>query len=191
MAEMLIELGVLLLGDVGAGLAPECRALVGGDLLAVALDGDRPGDVVGPFTDDGLEAVGLEELVGVGLHVQDDVGACHVAGCRCKRVAALAFRRPAPGLGLADATRGHLDAVRDHEGGVEADAELADQRRPILRFGVRETGRDILAEGAGAGAGDGAEIAGELVPAHADAVVADGQQAARLVRHDADGGTVG
>ena len=33
---------------------------------------------------------------------------------------------------LAGLARDHLDLVGDHEGGIEADAELADQRHVLL-----------------------------------------------------------
>ena len=75
-AEVAVELGVALLRlDLGLRLAPERRALVRRLVLAVAGDGDRDGDVVGPLADDRLQAEGLEELLGVGLDVQHDVGA--------------------------------------------------------------------------------------------------------------------
>ena len=82
-----------------------------------------------------------------------------------------------PGL-----ARRHLDPVGDHEGGIEADAELADQAGPVLGLG----GGQRRAERAGAGAGDGAQVVDQLLPAHADAVVGDQQGAGVLVGHDAD-----
>ena len=72
------------------------------------------------------------------------------------------------------------DLVRDHERRIEADAELADQAAAVL--GLVE----LADEGAGAGAGDGAEVVDQLLPVHADAVVGDGQRAGRLVAADAD-----
>ena len=52
-------------------------------------------------------------------------------------------------------------------------------------------GRDLGTESARAGAGDGAEVAGELLLAHADAGVRDGDGAGRLVGRDANGGFAG
>ena len=72
------------------------------------------------------------------------------------------------------AARDHVDPVRHHEGRIEADAELADQRGALGRLG----GLDPLHEGLGAGARDGAERLDHLVAAHADAVVLDGEPAA-------------
>ena len=89
---------------------------------------------------------------------------------------------PGEGLLAAGLAGGDLHPVGDHEGGVEADAELADQAGAVLRLGVGQG----LAEGAGAGAGDGAEVVDHLLPGHADAVVGDQQGAGLLVGDDAD-----
>ena len=72
-----------------------------------------------------------------------------------------------------------VDAVGDHEGRIEADAELADE------LGVVLGGLEPFQEGARAGARDRAQRLGHLVAAHADAVVLDGE--ALVVRIGADG----
>ena len=133
-AEVAVELGVALLADLGLRLAPERRALVRRLVLAVAGDGDRDGDVVGPLADDRLQAEGLEELLGVGLEVQHDVGARLGAAGGDQRVLALALGGPGPGLVGAGPARGDLHPVGDHEGGVEADPELADEGGPVRRL---------------------------------------------------------
>ena len=90
---------------------------------------------VGPHQ--ALELERLEVALGVLLEMQHDLGAARhaprllVAGRRHLEAGA-ARRGPDPGFGRAGAAAGHLDAVGDHEGGVEADAELADQARPSL-----------------------------------------------------------
>jgi hypothetical protein len=83
-----------------------------------------------------------------------------------------------------------VDAVGDHEGAVEADAELADEVDVGLLAAVL-----LLAEAAEelerAGVGDRAEVAGRLLFAHADAAVLEHQDAASRVRLDPDlGGRV-
>ena len=104
------------------------------------------------------------------------------------RVAGAMVNCPAPSEAQVNASsepalrRGDLDPVGDHEGGVEADAELADQAGPLLGLGRGQRG----AERAGAGTGDGAEIVDQLLPPHADAVVGDQQCARLLVGNDAD-----
>ena len=65
----------------------------------------------------------------------------------------------------AGAAADHDDALGDHEGRIEADAELADQTDAVL--GLRQTRHERF----GAGARDGAEIVDQLLPVHADAAV--------------------
>ena len=67
------------------------------------------------------------------------------------------------------------DAIGDHEGRVEADAELADQAGAVL--GLGQPGE----KGFGAGTRDGAEIVDQLLPVHADAVVDHRKRAGLLV----------
>ena len=97
---------------------------------------------------------------------------------------ALAVGRPAEGVRLAGAARLDHDLVGDHEGGIEADAELADQR---LRLLAGVLGGQLVEEGLGAGAGDGAEARGQVLAGHADAVVGDGQRLGFRVERDGDG----
>ena len=85
--------------------------------------------------------------------------------------AAFAVGRPHPGRVRTGAARNHVHPVGDHEGRIEADAELADQRGFLVRLG----GFDPVDEGFGAGPGDGAERLDHLLAAHADAVVFDGE----------------
>ena len=69
----------------------------------------------------------------------------------------------------------------DHERRVEADAELADQPDVLGRFAAQ-----LLDEGRGARARDGAELGNQLVMAHADAVVGDGDRLGLGVERDGD-----
>ena len=78
-----------------------------------------------------------------------------------------------PGFAAAGAARQHIDPVGHHEGGVEADAELADQGRAFAVLARLQ----LLDEGARARARDGAERLDHLVAAHADAVVLDRERA--------------
>ncbi len=87
------------------------------------------------------------------------------------RIGALAVGRPLPRLLAAGAARDHVDALGHRERRVEADAELADQRRA---FGALRR-LDAIQERLGAGAGDGAERLDHLLARHADAVVLDGE----------------
>ena len=96
---------------------------------------------------------------------------------------ALAVGRPAKGVRLAGAARFDHDLVGHHEGRIEADAELADQR---LRLLARVFRRQLVEEGLGAGAGDGAEARGQVLARHADAVVGDGERLLVGIERDGD-----
>ena len=87
---------------------------------------------------------------------------------------------PDPDFFRAGAAADHLDAVGDHEGGIETDAELADQRGALLAF------REALDECARARAGDGAEIVDQLLPIHADAGIGDGERPRLGIGPDTD-----
>ncbi len=100
--------------------------------------------------------------------------------------AGLAVAGPAIGLLFAGFARDDFDLVGDHEGAVEADAELADEVGVL--FGVAgELREEVL----GAGAGDGAEVRDEVVFAHADAGVGDGEGVVRFVELEIDAGVEG
>jgi hypothetical protein len=183
MAEMAVELVVGLLGDLGSRLAPQRGAFVGRQVLAIAGNGDRQSDVVGPLPHDRLKPDRIEVLIAVRLDVQHDVGACGLARRgHDGELATAAVGGPGERLLGTRLARGHLHAVGDHEGGVEADTELADQAGPLLGLGRGQR----RAECAGAGPGDGAQIVDQLLPTHADAVIGNMQGAGVLVGHDAD-----
>ena len=181
-----VEIGVLRGGDLGPGLGPE-RGAVGdlGRLGARLLDdGDRHRHVAGLRLDDALELEALGVGLGVLHQMKDDARAARrrlFERGRRHRERALAVGRPQPGFVAAGAAGDNVDPVGDHEGRVEADAELPDQGgafAALRRF-------DLLHEGPGAGARDGAERLDHLVAAHADAVVLDRQLP--LVGIDRDG----
>ena len=96
---------------------------------------------------------------------------------------ALAVRRPAPGLVRPGAARVDGDFVRDHERRIEADAELPDEGGGFL---ARVFGRELVQEGLGAGAGDGAKPARQVVAGHADAIVREGQGLGVRIDRDFD-----
>ena len=82
--------------------------------------------------------------------------------------------------------RVHVDARRDHERGVETDAELPDDLEPgVLVLGRLGVGFEELER---TRAGDGAEVLDDLVAGHPDAVVFDGDGARVVVELDGDAG---
>ena len=153
-------------------------------LAALDLHLDGPAHVVGVLLDQGLEFPDLQEaavdlLVGVGLDVHDDVGADLFAVDFTDGVAVGAGALPHDALFLPELAGEDGDLVGHHKGRVKAHAELADDAQ-ILRL----AGIHLRLEGAGAGAGDNAQILLRLLQAHADAVVAHGDGARLLVGDD-------
>ncbi len=118
--------------------------------------------------------------------MEDDARAPLGRGLECERrdgERTLAVGRPAPRMRLARPARVDHDVVGDHEGGIEADAELADQRLGLL---ARVLGRQLVEKSLGAGAGDGAEARGQVLARHADSIVGDGQRLLVRVQRDGD-----
>ena len=202
---ILIEAGVLLVGDFTLLLLPDGYHAVQGLQLGVSLPLglvvlglgvgfglltallplhlDGVADIVAVLLDDGHDAILVEEVVvvvglGVGLDVEDDVGARRLLLGRLQLIAVRTAGLPLPCLvgavGLGDDR--HL--VGHHEGGVEADAELADDVDVLVLV--------VLLEVEGAGVGDGAEVLLQLLLRHADAVIGDGKGAAVLVAGEQD-----
>src|SRR3546814_17478122 len=73
----------------------------------------------------------LQELGRVFANVEDDTGAAQFGVALGDREAAFSVRAPRPGLRLSGLAARDLDRVGDHEGRIEADAALADER-PVL-----------------------------------------------------------
>ena len=121
---------------------------------------------------------------------------CHVAGF--DGVSAVGGRFPLPAFLRAclAGDQGHL--VRNHEGRIEAHAELTDQvlhrgvglhflAGSFFRFfgdlvGFFQFGKKLF----GAGLGDGADVFDDLFFRHADTVVGDGQRFSLFIGSEAD-----
>ena len=172
-----IKFGVFLGRHLGFGVGPDRRAVADAALFGAEFldEVDRHRDRAGMVADDALERPGLEEF----LRGVDEVK--RHAGPALRRVfererrdgeRAFAVRRPAPRLLSPGAARVDGHFVRDHERRIEADAELAYEGGGFL---ARVLGRELVEEGLGAGAGDGAKPLGQVFAGHADAVVREGQ----------------
>ena len=112
--------------------------------------------------------------------MHDDVGAHLRLFAGGDGVAVGARALPAVSLLLTVLLRHHRDPVRRHEGGVEAHAELTDDVHVFIVLA------HLLPELVGAAGGDDAQIVLQLLLAHADAVVADGQGAPLRIGLDSD-----
>lgn len=126
-----------------------------------------------------LAGEGAEGLIGgVVLQVHDDVGAVLSALGRLDVIAVDAVGFPGPGLVASDGAGDDAHLLAHHEGGVETDAELADDVHigevvEALRLAGLAFGSGL---GLGSfefervGMGDGAEVLVQFVLGHADAV---------------------
>ena len=155
-------------------------------MLDVHLDG--PADIVGILLYKRLELPDLEEgavylLLGVGLYVHDNVGAdaLLLAGGDGVAVSAAAFPLDAHVLTVLAGDDG--DLVRDHEGRIEADAELTDNGE-VLALGLLLVHLTLKLERTALC--DDAEVILALLRSHADAVIAHGQGARFLIGDDID-----
>jgi hypothetical protein len=213
--DVLVEFPEFVVGDLGGGPGPDglhgVEGLVLDDFFRFApflhvafvvafvfgpldfhADGVR--DEIGVFLDDLADFPGFgvfDQFVLVALflfQMEGDGGAGGVAVGFLEGVGAVAFGFPAGGFLFAGAAGEEGHAVGDHEGGVEADAELADE---FGRDGVLFEFLPLAEELLGAGAGDGADVLDDLVAAHADAGVVDGDGPGRFVGFDADVGVIG
>ena len=118
-----------------------------------------------------LQAPAVGVLLALFVEVQEDGGAGDGARCglECRSRSCRRWSSARPGLSPALRETTSM-LVGDHEGAVEADAELADEVGVL--FGVAgELREEVL----GAGAGDGAEVGDEVLLVHADAGVGDGE----------------
>ena len=181
MADMAVEFRVLVSGDVGPRSGPERGRLVDGFLGAVLDEDDRQRDMVRIGLHDAAQSGGLEERILAVADMQGHRGAAPRALGLADGELAEPFGSPAPRPVLAGAPAGHLDPIGDHEGGIEPDAELPDQRHVLSRVAGH-----LLQIGGGAGPRDGAEIADQPLAVHADPVI-DHRYGPRLgVELDAD-----
>ena len=126
----------------------------------------------------------MQRVLGVGrLEMEGDRRALRGILDRGNGVGAVAAGLPLDGLAVAGLVGEQFDLVGHHEGGVEADAELADQllgHRGVLRV------LQLLAQLGCPGLGQRADQVDHFGAGHADAVVADGQGAGLGVHVDID-----
>ena len=205
----LVELVVLLVGHVGLLALPDGDhrvdrvglgvGLVLGLVVVAGVFGLRLLARLGNLHLDGVAhvvAVALDQvlqavlgkigvvvvLVGILLEREDDVGAVLGALGLGDSVALNAVGFPRPRLVAAERAGDDAHLGGNHEAGVEADAELADDVDVVaLLLGV------VGLERLGIGVRDSTEVLVELVLRHADAVVRDGDGAGTLVEADVNG----
>ena len=210
----LVELVIVLLLNIGAVLLPDRRHGVDGlELLVVLVLGrvviasilglgllaalghhhlDRVTHIVAVLLNQALEApLGQEAIVGLGLAVgiellvlaqrQDNIGTVLGALAVLDGITLKTIRLPHVSGVLPIGAADNLYVAGNHKGRVEAHAKLADDVDiGALLLGV--LGLKLL----GAGMGDGAQIALELLGGHANAVIRDGNGAGVFIKRDAN-----
>ncbi len=139
--------------------------------------------MVGVLLDDRAQPEAVEQVVLALAQVQHDRGAAGRRLDGLQRVLAPAVRLPPDAFGRVQAlpAGGQRHPVGHDERGVEAHAELADQRRVLTLVagqGPQELARPRL--------GDGPDVLDDLLAAHADAVVGDGDRPRAGVIADPD-----
>ena len=156
--------------------------------LVLDVHTDRPTDIVGVFLHQGLDLPDLQVgavnlVVGVFLDVHDDIGADGVAVTGRDGIAVCALAVPLHTLGLTELAGddGHL--IGNHERGVEAHAELADDGEILI---LRLFAVHFALELEGTALGDDAEVGLRLRHGHTDAVIPHGDGTGILVQDDVD-----
>ena len=192
-ADVLVELLVLLVGDVLLGASPERLGRVdrlagGGRLglvaLALGLDPlelDRVSQEVRVALDQVAQPVAVGVLVLVLLEVQHDARPALGPLAGLERELALGLAAPGPGLVALGGAARDLDLVRDEEGRVEPDPELPDQVGALGRLAAEGLGELLRAR-----LGDGPQVREQLVLAHPDPVVRDRDRPGLGIGRDLD-----
>ncbi|MNF69944.1 hypothetical protein D3C84_518410 [compost metagenome] len=196
MGDVLVELLVFLVLDLGTRAGPQGASAVDGFPLGFSFGGgrlvftvllfrqlDRQGDMVGVFLDDVAQAPAVGELFLALFQVQDDARAALGLVDGGDLELALALRRPMHAFTgrQTGAAAEHVDLVGDDKGRIEAHAELTDQVRVLPLVAGQ-----VLEEVGGARLGNGAEVGDRVLAAHADAVVLEGDGLGFLVETDAN-----
>ena len=182
----LVKFVVLFLLDGELGLAPQG----GRRVHAFAVHEDGEGDEARMRADDPFDAVFFQKLLVAFLDEGPDGGAALDVGLirgflHGKRAGPVG--NPAVGGAVAGGgERGHFNLVRDHEHGIEADAEASDDVGSVAGRAVFGGLGVFLEEGFRTGVGDGPEVFDHLVAGHADACIGDGQAILHFVRRNPD-----
>ena len=173
--EVAVELDVVVVAEIARALAPGRLALV--HRFALQLHRHRQEVAVGG--DQGADAGRLDVLELLLHQVQDHIGAGFTALGGSQAEVGGAVAAPAHRLAALAGGAGHqLHLPGHHETGVEAQAEVADDRVVLALV--------LLQEILGTGKGHLVDVALHLIGVHADAVVRDGQRLGLAVDADVD-----
>ena len=187
--EFVVELGIVLFGEFG-GLAGPCRLRIVDDILFARFllaavfplllhaKDNLNREEVAVFGEQLLNLAILEILFVLVVDMENDVGTAFGLDGRFHLIDGAAVARPMDSLGpVFIAERENLHALGDHEGGIEAQAEVADNGGGVVLV--------LLNELLGTGEGNLVDVAVHLFGCHADAVVGDSECLFLLVDEDA------
>ena len=186
--DVLVELDVLVVFDLCPRPRPQRLGLVHGFpgilFLAGGLEPDGESDVVGILPDQVADPVALEKLLFVGLERQADGRSAPAFPGLFECIAAVTIGYPTHRVlgGGAGPPAQNLHPLGDDEGRIEAHTELANERGILPGLAV-----EALQKSRGTRVGDGAQLLDDLLAAHADAVVADGQNSGFGIQRNLDG----
>ena len=126
---------------------------------------------VGIFLDNLPESEFHDVIPAALVQVQSNLGAALVTVSLGDFIGSAAARFPRPRLVAAGVARFECHLVRNHEGRVEPDTELADQFRVVFDLAFLQ----FLHELPCTGTGNSADVGLEFIACHADAVVLDAE----------------
>ncbi|EGE60124.1 hypothetical protein RHECNPAF_1700030 [Rhizobium etli CNPAF512] len=134
-----VEVGIFFLADFALRFCPERGAVGNLNRFAARLFNkpDCDGNMAGLFFDDPLDSPPGSVFLRILHQMQDNARAALWRLGKIYRsdaVTPLAVRGPLRGFLRAGAAGDHVDPIRDHEAGIEADAELADQLSAFTGF---------------------------------------------------------
>ena len=158
--------------------------------LGREIHGNRVTDIVGILLDQALEGhlVGVVFFTVIAVEVlaqaEDDRRAVFRFLTFFQAVFTIACGFPFISLFFAGLAGDDGDFIGDHEGRIEADAELADEVlvRAVCILGFLQ----FFQESLGAGLGDGAQVFHQILFVHAQAVIGDSQRVGIGVRRQMD-----
>ena len=193
--DIFVELAVFFRFDFVFGPDPErSHRVQGSDFKSVgfslfAFDGeghfDRIADVIGVFFHQSLQGVLVEKVflrvfsgMEVGVERQDEAGAAFFPFAFFDGVRAVTGGFPTDTPGFTRSAGDQGDLFRDHEGGIETNAELANKFAVTCGTGFLQ----FFQERFGAGFGNGADVFDDFVIGHADAIVSNRQGIRLLIR---------
>ena len=175
--EVAVQLDVVIVCEVAGALAPWGFPLVNRLPLQLHLHGHE----VAIGGDQGADAGGLDVLQLLLHQMEDHIGARFAAFGSLEAEIWRSIAAPAHGLAIGSGTEGdQFHLLGDHEAGIEAQAEVANDGVAFLFVFFEEV--------FGAGERHLVDIALDLIGGHADAVVGDRERVGFAVDPDADGG---